>query len=241
MTRDADATLYVLNDADCVSCHLRELARLDPRNPNDLAPLHRALLFLKGECVLFFSPPRRWVPRTLKLRPPTHTHTHTHTPHAVTPTTFRKARPIKVFFLKLGAGQDTAFHVSLSARNSTFLLWKIHKSGPVRWWLFLLKAWSKPDESFLCFACFQEFYLSTWASSQVLQVDEHLLCHEYLTDKLYIYQVKVDPLYFYLPQSLQANLHQLVMMTSQRHNVKACDGNQGAWKRKICNICCSVG
>ena len=172
--------------------------------------------------------------------PPPHTHTHIHpTPSPLPPS--EKQDLSKFSSWNLEQVKDTAFHVSLSARNSTFLLWKIHKSGPVRWWLFLLKAWSKPDESFLCFACFQEFYLSTWASSQVLQVDEHLLCHEYLTDKLNIYQVKVDPLYFYLPQSLQANLHQLVMMTSQRHNVKACDGNQGAWKRKICNICCSVG
>ena len=48
-----------------------------------------------------------------------------------------------------------------------------------------------------------------------------------------MYQVKVDSLYIKLPKLLRMNLHHLIMMTSQRHHMKTCDGNHGALERKF--------
>ena len=86
----------------------------------------------------------------------------------------------------------------------------------------------------VCYICLRMIVIKdTWSSPEVLQVDKYLIFHEYLIDKLYI-RSKLILSTLKLPQLPQMNL--LVMMTSQRHHIKTCDGNQGVWKKKICSF-----
>ena len=47
-----------------------------------------------------------------------------------------------------------------------------------------------------------------------------------------MYNVKVDPLYFKLPQLLWIFLHHLIMMTSQRHHIKKEEKRKKERKKK---------